>query len=308
MAAINREQIKERLWPGIKAWFGLEYKDYPVEYREIFTVQKSDKAYEEIVNEAGFGLASAKESGKAITYDEASTLWTSRFTMQTYGLGYIITREAFDDNQYDDLSVKYTKALKRSMMKTKEIRGASVLNNGFSGSFLGGDGVALFSDSHPLKSGGTFDNLGTAADLAEGPLQAAITDIGAWVDERGLLVNVKVEKMIVANGGQFQAARLLESPGRIADATATAGYFSDLNVAKHLALVPQGYRVNHYLTDPDAWFLKTDADEGLILFDRAPLRVEEGEGFDNQVMKVIATERYAFGFANPRGAWGNAGA
>jgi hypothetical protein len=309
MAAINRASIQKHLWPGILGWFGDEYKDYSEEWSEFFDTKSSSKAYEEIVNRRMFGLGGEKGEGQGITFDEAADLWTSRFVMQTFGLGYIITREAVEDNQYGSMVEDHTRALKRSMKHTKEVRGVAVLNNGFdsTGAYDGGDDEPLFSASHPLANGGTWSNLGAAADFAEGPLEAAITDMGTWTDERGLLISVMPEKLLVANGAQFQAERILHSERRPSNAVATAGYNSDVNAVRRMGALPQGYVVIHRLTDPDAWYIKTNVPNGLLHFQRRKLQVEQGDGFDNQVMKVIATERYAFGWANPRGMYGVAG-
>ncbi len=301
--AIDRAHIAENLWPGIKAHFGLAYNDWPNEYKMLFETQDSDKAYEELVREAGFGLAVEKTPGDSVVYDDASNVWVARFENRTFALGFAITREAVEDDQYFDWAVKGSKALKRSMLKCKEIRGANIFNNGFNtaAAYAGGDGKPLFSATHPLKSGGTLSNLGSAADLAETPLEAAITAIGDWVDERGLKVNVKPVRLVVANGGQWQAERLLYSEGR------TATDYNDLNAVRRMNAIPNGWVLNHYLTDADAWFVITDAPDGLIHFQRRELDVEQGEGMDNQVLKVIATERYSFGWADYCGAFGNAG-
>lgn len=307
MAAIDRTHIRKHLWPGVKFWFGHEYKDYPREYTEFMDVRTSDKAYEETVNMQFFGLGQEKIPGEAIMFDEAQEVYTARYVNKTYGLGFIVTREAVEDNQYSSLVPQFTRALKRSMVHTKEIRAVSVLNNAFDDNFVGGDGEPLISDEHPLGGGGTFSNLGAAADFSEGALEAAITDIGTWTDERGLLINYMPTKLIVANGGQFQAERVLNSEGRTYNANFVTAP-NDINATRRMGALPQGYAVIHRLVDPDAWFLLTDVPNGLILFDRRALAVEEADGFDNQVVKYIATDRYSYGWSDPRGIYGNPGA
>lgn len=304
MGTINRAALKEHLWPGIIAWFGLEYQDYRDQFGDIFDTRKSTKAYEEWVAESGFGYAVQKEPGAPVVFDEASDAWKGRVEMLAYALGFAITREAVEDDQYFDMVPRYTRALKRSMKITKEVRAAAFVDGAFSTS-LTGDGVAICSDSHPLKNGDTFSNVaGANADLNETSLEAAVIQIADYVDERGLRISVQPAKMIVPNGLQFTAERLLKTTkGRVGTAD------NDISAISSMGVVPGGYALNNYLSDPRAWFMKTNisSGEGMVYWDRTPLDIEEGDGSETQTMKVMAYERYAFAALDPRGFWGAPG-
>jgi hypothetical protein len=300
---INRAALAEHLWPGIINWFGMEYKDYQQQYSDTFDNSPSHKAYEEYVMESAFGLAPVKAAGAPTIFDNAADAWKGRVDMVAYALGFIITREAVADDQYFDLVPKYTRALKRSMIITKEVRGASFVDGVFSTS-LTGDGVSICNASHPLKTGGTFSNIGAAnADLNETSLEAAIIQIANWTDERGLRIAVQPRKLLVPNGLQFTSERILTSQLRVGTGD------NDPNAMRQMGMIPEGYRVNNYFADPRAWFLKTDiaSGDGMTYWDREPLDIEQGDGLDNQVMKVISYERYAFSCGDPRGLWGQPG-
>lgn len=301
--AINRAQIKKQLQEGLNSVFGLEYDRRGVEWKAIFEIYPSRKAYEEDVMVAGFGLAPTKPEGSGLSYDEAREVWTARYQNETIALGFSITEEALEDGLYGDLGATYAKALARSMQETKEVKAAAPLNNGFSSSFLGGDGKALFVTDHPLSGGGTFRNtLTTAADLSESSLEEALIDVGDFVDERGIKISVRPNRMIVPNALQFVAQRLLMSPYRPGTAD------NDVNAVKTMGLVPGGFSVNHYLTDTDAWFLINDGIEGLKHFSRVKMsRGMEGD-FESGNMRYKARERYVFGWSDPRGAYASPGA
>lgn len=302
MVAINRTALAEHLWPGIIEFFGMEYQDYQEQYSDVFTTRGSTKAYEEYVMESGFGLAPMKGAGAPISFDEAADAWKGRVEMVAYALGFVITREAVEDDQYFDLVPRYTRALKRSMVQTKEVRAAAFVDGVFSTSTTG-DGVSICNASHPLKSGDTFSNTASAnADLNETSLEAAVIQIADWVDERGLRIAVQPESMIVPNGLQFTAERLMKTTGaRVGTAD------NDVAAIHTLGMVPGGYKLNNYLSDSRAWFLKTNVSEGMTYWDRTPLDLEDGDGSETQTMKVMAYERYAFSCMDPRGFWGSPG-
>ena len=301
--AISRSQLAKELEPGLNALFGLEYDKYDKEHLDIFDVESSDRAFEEEVMLAGFGNAETKPEGAGVNYDTAQEAWTARYNHETIALAFAITEEAVEDNLYDKLAGRYTKALARSMNNAKQIKGANVLNNGFSSSYTGGDGKELLATDHPTVSGGDFKNeLTTAADLNETSLEQALVDLADMIDERGLKVAVKATKMLIPSELVFVAERLLQSQLR----TGTAD--NDINAVRSSGMVPGGYVVNHYLTDSDAWFLKTDAPNGLKVFERSPLKTSMEGDFDTGNMRYKARERYSFGWSDPRGIFGSPGA
>ena len=301
--AISRSQLLKELLPGLNALFGMEYDRYPEEHKAIFETETSERSFEEETKLSGFGTAPVKGEGAAIAYDNAQEAWTARYNHETIALGFSITEEAIEDNLYDSLSARYTKALARSMANTKQVKAANILNNGFSASFPGGDGKALFATDHPLVSGGANSNEPTTpADLNETSLEAAIIQIAAWTDERGLLIAAKPRKLIVPPSLMFVATRLLETELR----TATAD--NDTNALRSLGAIPEGYTVNHYLTDTDAWFLKTDVPNGLKHFVRSPMATSMDGDFDTGNVRYKARERYSFGFSDPLGMFGSPGA
>lgn len=300
---ISRAQMLRQLEKGLNALYGLEYKQYAPEHSMVFDTENSDQAFEEETKLSGFGMALEKREGEAIQYDEAQEAYTSRYTHQTIALGFSITEEALEDNLYAKVGARYTKALARSMAHTKQVRAAAVLNNGFSGSHLGGDGQPLFSASHPLVGGGVNSNLAAVpSDLNETALEAACIQIGGWTDERGLLINAAVKRMIVPRQLMFVAERLLKTPGRVETAD------NDINAIKNLGVVPGGYGVNNYLTDPDAWFLKTDIPNGLKHFVRVGMKTGMEGDFDTGNVRYKARERYSFGWSDHLGVWGTPGA
>ena len=300
--AISRSQLVKELEPGLNALFGLEYNRYDNEAAAIFTTETSDRAFEEEVMLSGFAGAAAKTEGAMVTYDNATEVYTSRYTNETVALAFAITEEAIEDNLYDRLAARYTRALARSMAHTKQVKGATILNNMFT-SGTGGDGVVLGSASHPLASGGTFSNiLATAADLSETSLEQALIDIAGFVDERGLKIALQGLRMIIPKEVQFTADRILKSPLRPGTAD------NDINAVRNLGMVPQGYFVNHYLADTDAWFIMTDAPNGLKHFVRAPIKTAIEGDFDTGNVRFKARERYVFGWSDPRGIFGTPGA
>ena len=300
--AISRSQLVKELEPGLNALFGLEYNRYDNEAAAIFTTETSDRAFEEEVMLSGFAGAAAKSEGAMVTYDNATEVYTSRYTNETVALAFAITEEAIEDNLYDRLAARYTRALARSMAHTKQVKGATILNNMFT-SGTGGDGVVLGSASHPLASGGTFSNiLATAADLSETSLEQALINIAGFVDERGLKIALQGLRMIIPKEVQFTADRILKSPLRPGTAD------NDINAVRNLGMVPQGYFVNHYLADTDAWFIMTDAPNGLKHFVRAPIKTAIEGDFDTGNVRFKARERYVFGWSDPRGIFGTAGA
>jgi hypothetical protein len=301
--AISRSQLLKELLPGLNALFGMEYSRYPEEHKAIFETETSERSFEEETKLSGFGTAPVKGEGAAIAYDNAQEAWTARYNHETIALGFSITEEAIEDNLYDSLSARYTKALARSMANTKQVKAANILNNGFSSSYPGGDGQPLFSTAHPLVSGGTNSNEpATAADLNETSLEAAIIQIAAWTDERGLLIAAKPRKLVVPPALMFVATRLLETELR----TATAD--NDINALRSMGAIPEGYTVNHYLTDTDAWFICTDVPNGLKHFVRSPLSNSMDGDFDTGNVRYKARERYSFGWSDPLGMWGSEGA
>jgi hypothetical protein len=301
--AISRSQLLKELLPGLNALFGMEYQRYPEEHKAIFETETSERSFEEETKLSGFGTAPVKGEGAAIAYDNAQEAWTARYNHETIALGFSITEEAIEDNLYDSLSARYTKALARSMANTKQVKAANILNNGFSSSYPGGDGQPLFSTTHPLVSGGTNSNEPTtASDLNETSLEAAIIQIAAWTDERGLLIAAKPRKLVVPPALMFVSTRLLETELR----TATAD--NDINALRSMGAIPQGYTVNHYLTDSDAWFICTDVPNGLKHFVRSPLSNSMDGDFDTGNVRYKARERYSFGWSDPLGMWGSEGA
>jgi hypothetical protein len=301
--AISRSQLLKELLPGLNALFGMEYERYPEEHKAIFETETSERSFEEETKLSGFGSAPVKGEGAAIAYDNAQEAWTARYNHETIALGFSITEEAIEDNLYDSLSARYTKALARSMANTKQVKAANILNNGFSTSFPGGDGKPLFDTQHPLVSGGVNSNEpSTGADLNETSLEAAVIQIAAWTDERGLLIAAKPRRLVVPPSLMFVATRLLETELR----TATAD--NDTNAIRSLGVIPEGYTVNHYLTDTDAWFLTTDVPNGLKHFVRSPLANSMDGDFDTGNVRYKARERYSFGFSDPLGMFGSPGA
>ena len=297
-------QLVKELEPGLNALFGIEYKRYENEHEEIFSTETSDRAFEEEVMLTGFGSAPVKTEGAGLAYDTALESFTARYTHETIAMAFALTEEAVEDNLYDRLSARYTKALARSMANTKQVKGASVLNNGFTGGqYAGGDGVALMSTAHPTALGPNFANRPVvAADLNETSLEQGIIDIAAFTDERGLKVALTARKMIVPKELQFTAERLMKSTLR----TGTAD--NDINAVKSMGMLPEGYAVNHYLTDVNAWFIITDAPNGLKMFQRSPIKTAFEGDFDTGNVRYKARERYSFGWSDPRGAYGSPGA
>jgi hypothetical protein len=301
--AISRAQLLKELLPGLNALFGLEYQKYGEEHAEIFETESSDRSFEEETKLSGFGAAPVKNEGAAIAYDNAQEAWTARYNHETISMGFSITEEAIEDNLYDSLSSRYTKALARAMAYTKQVKAAAILNNAFNSSYTYGDGVELCSTAHPLVSGGTNSNEpAVSADLNETSLEAAIIQIAGWTDERGLLVAAKPRKLVVPPDLQFVADRLLETEGRVGTAD------NDINAIRNMGAIPQGYTVNHYLTDTDAWFLLTDVPNGLKHFVRTPMSTSMDADFDTGNSRYKARERYSFGVSDPLGIFGSPGA
>ena len=300
--AISRAQLLKELLPGLNALFGLEYAKYGEEHKEIFENETSDRSFEEETKLSGFGSAPTKSEGSAIEYDNAQEAFTARYTHETVAMGFAITEEAIEDNLYDRLASRYTKALARSMANAKQVKAANVLNNAFSSSFTGGDGVELCSAVHPIVAGTFKNELSTAADLNETSLEQALIDIAAMTDERGLKIAAKGVKMIIPSALQFTAERLMKSQGR----TGTAD--NDINAVGNMGMIPQGYVVNHYLTDTDAFFIKTDVPNGLKMFVRSPIKTAMEGDFETGNVRYKARERYSFGFSDPRGIFGSPGA
>ena len=300
--AISRSQLVKELEPGLNALFGLEYKNYANEHAEIFDTENSDRAFEEEVMLSGFGNASVKPEGQSVNYDAAQETFTARYTHETLALAFSITEEAIEDNLYDRLASRYTKALARSMANAKQVKAANVLNRGFNSSYTGGDGLELFSTAHVIVSGTEQNELSTAADLNETSLEQAMIDIAALTDERGLKIAAQGRKMVVPSALQFTAERLLKSVGR----TGTAD--NDISAVVSMNVIPQGYVVNHYLTDTDAWFIKTDVPNGLKHFVRAPIKTAMEGDFETGNVRYKARERYSFGWSDWRGIFGSPGA
>jgi hypothetical protein len=301
--AISRAQLLKELLPGLNALFGMEYKRYGEEHKEIYETETSERSFEEETKLSGFSAAPVKNEGSAIRYDNAQEAWTARYNHETIAMGFAITEEAMEDNLYDSLSQRYTKALARAMAYTKQVKAAAILNSGFSGGPTYGDGQTLFSTAHPLVSGGTNSNtFSTPADLNETSLEAAVIQIAGWTDERGLLIAAKPKKLIVPPQLMFVATRLLETELRVGTND------NDINAIKNNGSIPEGYTVNHYLTDPNAWFLTTDVPNGLKHFIRMPLSQSMDGDFDTGNARYKARERYSFGVSDPLGAFGSAGA
>jgi len=301
--AISRAQLLKELLPGLNALFGLEYAKYGEEHKEIYETETSERSFEEETKLSGFGQAPVKNEGSAIAYDNAQEAWTARYTHETIAMGFSITEEAVEDNLYDSLSSRYTKALARGMAYTKQVKAAAILNNGFAGGPTYGDGQVLFSTSHPLVSGGVNSNTpSTAADLNETSLENAVIQIAAWTDERSLLIAAKPRKLIVPPSLMFVATRLLETELRVSTAD------NDINALKNNGSIPEGYTVNHYLTDTNAWFLCTDVPNGLKHFVRTPLSTGMDGDFDTGNVRYKSRERYSFGVSDPLGVFGSPGA
>ena len=301
--AISRAQLAKELEPGLNALFGLEYARYDNEASEIYDTESSERAFEEEVMLSGFGSAPVKTEGTAVSFDDAQEAYTARYTMETIALAFSITEEAIEDNLYDRLASRYTKALARSMSNTKQVKGAATLNNAFDSNFVGGDGLELISTAHVLVNGNTWRNEPTtAADLNETSLENGLIDVAGFVDERGLKVSVRGQKLIIPAALQFVADRLLESTLRPGTAD------NDINATRNMGMLPQGYTVNHYLTDTDAWFMRTDAPRGFIHFERMPISTKMEGDFDTGNVRFKARERYSFGYSDPRTVFGSPGA
>ena len=307
--AISRSQLLKELLPGLNALFGMEYARYGEEHKEIYEIEKSERSFEEETKLAGFGSAPVKVEGQGIQYDNAQEAFTARYTHETIALGFAITEEAVEDNLYDSLSARYTKSLARAMAYTKQVKAAAVLNNGFNGSFAGGDGVSLFGYNtggsrvgHPLVNGAVNQNSPTTGvDLNETSLENAVIQIAAWTDERGLLIAAKPKKLVIPPALMFVATRLLETNLRVGTAD------NDINAIKNNGSIPGGYTVNHFLTDTNAWFLLTDVPNGLKHFERAELTTSMDGDFDTGNVRYKARSRYSFGYSDPLGIFGSAG-
>ena len=301
--AISRAQLLKELLPGLNALFGLEYARYGEEHKEIYETENSERSFEEETKLSGFSAAPVKPEGQAIAYDNAQEAWTARYNHETIALGFSITEEAIEDNLYDSLSARYTKGLARAMAYTKQVKAAAILNNGFNASVTYGDGVSLFSTAHPLVSGGTNSNRPTTgADLNETSLENAVIQIAAWTDERGLLIAAKPRKLVIPPALMFVATRLLETELRVGTNN------NDINALKNNGSIPEGYTVNHFLTDTNAWFLTTDVPNGLKHFVRTPLQNSMDGDFDTGNVRYKARERYSFGVSDPLGIYGSSGA
>ena len=300
--AISRGQLVKELEPGLNALFGLEYNRYDNEHAEFYDVETSDRAFEEEVMLSGFGNAAVKAEGQGVTFDSANETFTARYTNETIALAFSITEEAIEDNLYDRLASRYTKALARSMSNTKQVKAANVLNNAFDSSFAGGDGKELCATDHPIVAGTFRNELSTSADLNETSLEQSLIDIAAFTDERGLKIAARGVKMIIPSELQFTAERLMKSAGR----TGTAD--NDINAIGSMGMIPQGYTVNHFLTDTDAFFIKTDVPNGMKMFVRSPVKTAMEGDFTTGNVRYKARERYSFGFSDPRGMFGSPGA
>jgi hypothetical protein len=307
--AISRAQLLKELLPGLNALFGMEYARYGEEHKEIYETEKSERSFEEETKLAGFGAAPVKNEGSAIAYDNAQEAFTARYNHETIALGFSITEEAIEDNLYDSLSARYTKSLARAMAYTKQVKAASVINNGFSGSYLGGDNVSLFGVNssgtrvgHPLVNGGVnYNSPTTGVDLNETSLENAVIQIAAWTDERGLLIAAKPVKLVIPPALRFVAKRLLDTELRVGTTD------NDINAIKQMGAIPGGYTVNHFLTDSNGWYLTTDVPNGLKHFERMPLVNSMDGDFDTGNVRYKARERYSFGWSDPLGVWGSAG-
>jgi hypothetical protein len=301
--AISRAQLLKELLPGLNALFGLEYAKYGEEHKEVYDTETSERSFEEETKLSGFSAAPVKNEGAAIRYDNGQEAWTARYTHETIAQGFSLTEEAIEDNLYDSLSARYTKALARSMAYTKQVKAAAVLNNGFTAGYTGGDGQTLFSATHPLVSGGVNSNIpSTPADLNETSLEAAVIQISLWTDERSLLIAAKPRKLIVPPALQFVATRLLETELRVGTND------NDINALKNNGSIPEGYAINHFLTDTNAWFLTTDVPNGMKHFVRTPLQQSMDGDFDTGNVRYKSRERYSFGWSDPLGMYGSAGA
>ena len=300
--AISRAQLVKELEPGLNALFGLEYRQYADETKEIFDTESSDRAFEEEVMLSGFGNAAVKPEGQGIQFDDAQETFTARYTNETIALAFAITEEAIEDNLYDRLASRYTKALARSMASTKNIKGAAVLNNAFNAASAGGDGVSLINVAHPTLAGNFSNRLTVNSDLNETSLEQSLIDIAAFTDERGLKVAARGMKLVIPSNLQFTADRLMNTKGRVGTAD------NDINALSNMGMIPEGYTVNHYLTDTDAFFIKTDVPNGLKHFSRSPIKTTMEGDFDTGNVRYKARERYVFGFSDPRGIFGSAGA
>ena len=307
--AISRAQLLKELLPGLNALFGMEYARYGEEHKELYETEKSERSFEEETKLAGFAAAPVKNEGSAIAYDNAQEAFTARYNHETIALGFSITEEAIEDNLYDSLSARYTKALARAMAYTKQVKAAAVINNGFSGSYLGGDGVSLFGNNssntrvgHPLVNGSVnYNSPTTGVDLNETSMENAVIQIAAWTDERGLLIAAKPRKLIVPPALMFVAKRLLDTELRVGTND------NDINALKQMGAIPEGYTVNHFLTDSNGWYLMTDVPNGLKHFERMPLANSMDGDFDTGNVRYKARERYSFGWSDPLGIWGSAG-
>jgi len=308
--AISRAQLLKELLPGLNALFGLEYKRYGEEHKELYETEKSERSFEEETKLSGFGAAPVKSEGAAMAYDNAQEAFTARYTHETIAMGFAITEEAIEDNLYDSLSARYTKALARGMAYTKQVKAANVLNNGFNGAYAGGDGVSLFGVNsggsrvgHPLVSGGVnYNSPAVATDLNETAIENAAIQIAGWTDERGLLIAAKIRKLVIPPSLMFVAKRLLDTELRVATAD------NDINAIKAMGTVPEGYTVNHWLTDTNNWFLLTDVPNGLKHFERMPMATSMDGDFDTGNVRYKARERYSFGWSDPLGMFGSQGA
>jgi hypothetical protein len=299
--AISRAQLVKELEPGLNALFGLEYNRYENQHAEIFPSETSDRAFEEEVMLSGFASAPVKQEGAGVVFDQAGETFTARYSHETIALAFSITEEAIEDNLYDRLAARYTRALARSMSNTKQVKAASVLNNAQQAAgFNGGDGVSLINNAHPLATGGTFSNvLATAADLNETSLEQSLIDIAGFVDERGLKIALSGRKMIIPKELQFTAERLMKSPQRVGTAD------NDINAIVNMGMIPEGYRVNNFLTDTDAFFIMTDTPNGFKHFIRSPIKTAMEGDFDTGNVRFKARERYSFGWSDPRAVFGN---
>ena len=301
--AISRAQLLKELLPGLNALFGLEYARYGEEHKEIYETETSERSFEEETKLSGFSAAPVKNEGSAIAYDNAQEAWTARYNHETIALGFSLTEEAIEDNLYDSLSARYTKGLARAMAYTKQVKAAAVINNGFTAGYVGGDGQVLFSTAHPLVSGGVNSNTpAVAADLNETSLENAVIQIAAWTDERGLLIAAKPKKLIVPPALQFVATRLLETELRVGTTD------NDINALKNNGSIPEGYTINHFLTDTNAWYLTTDVPNALKMFVRTPLQNSMDGDFDTGNVRYKSRERYSFGWSDPLGMYGSPGA
>ena len=300
--AISRSQLLKELLPGLNALFGLEYKRYGEEHKEIFETETSERSFEEETKLSGFAPAPQKFEGQGIAYDQAQEAWTARYTHATYALGFAITEEAIEDNLYDSLSARYTKSLARAMSYTKQVQGASILNNAFTSAYTGGDGVVLCSTSHPLVSGGTNSNTSAAnLDLNETALEAAVIQVAAWKDERGMLIAAKPRKMIIPPGLMFVAERLFKTELRVGTTD------NDISAIKSMGVMPEGFAVNHFLTSSLAWFFLTDVPNGLKHFERVKMQTSMDGDFETGNVRYKARERYSFGWSDPLGIYGSQG-